>query len=369
MKAVVIRGNLKKALDAVVRISGENSNLPILKNILIKTSGSGLILSATNLETALSYKISGKVIESGEITVSASIFSSIINNLSNEVISLDLAEKNNLRIKTDNYEATVNTLPTDDFPIIPTISEKGESFKISAEKISFYLGQVLSATQFSDLRPEINGILFNFDGNVLKLAGTDSFRLSEKTITSADFSSNISQGFKVIIPLQAINEFLRVFQEGMLEICFDNNQVLFKSEEAEMISRLIDGNFPDYEQIIPKSSETEVIVEKEEIINALKVTGVLSGKVHDVSVIINKNNKYIEIFSLNQGVGENKYIIPAKIKGNDLEVDFNWQYLLSGIKSFKKDKILFGFNGSDRPTVIKPVEEDFYFYILMPVKN
>ncbi|MDD4761637.1 MAG: DNA polymerase III subunit beta [Candidatus Pacebacteria bacterium] len=369
MKVIVIRGNLKKALDSVVRVTGENSNLPILKNILIKTSGSGMIFSSTNLEIALSYKLSGKIIENGEITVPAAIFYSIINNLSNEVINLDIIEKNNLRIKTDNYEATVNTLPTEDFPIIPNISKENSSFKIDVEKIKRFLEQVLSSTQFSDLRPEINGILFNFDGNILKLAGTDSFRLSEKTVTSSDFNSNIKEGFKTIIPLKAINEFLKVFQEGIVEFYFDNNQVLFKNDEIEMVSRLIDGDFPDYEQILPKSAEIEVIVDKEEMINALKVTGVLSGKVHDVLIKIKKDNKYIEIFSLNQGIGENKYIIPAKIKGEDLEINFNWQYLLSGIKSFKGEKIILGFNGSDRPTIIKSIEDEMYFYILMPVKN
>jgi len=368
MKLIIIRSNLKKALEAVSKISSENTNLPILKNILLKTNGSSLVISATNLELALSYTVSAKVIEPGETTIPANIFYSIINNLNNEVINIEL-EKDNIKIKTDNYEAVINTLPTEDFPIIPKI--KGNSgFKINSEKLNLYLKKVLNATQFSDLRPEINGILFHFDGGDLKLVGTDSFRLAEKTVSGSEFESNIEQGFKEIIPLKTINELIKIFEEGVVEIYFDNNQISFKNEEVELISRLIEGNFPEYDQIIPKEFEIEAILEKNEFLNAIKVTSILSGKVSEIKIKIVKGNKYLEINSLNQGVGENKYLVPAKIKGEEIEVDFNSNYILEGVKSFFKDeKILISFNNSDKPTILKSIGDVSYFYILMPIKK
>ncbi|OGZ02661.1 MAG: DNA polymerase III subunit beta [Candidatus Liptonbacteria bacterium RIFOXYC1_FULL_36_8] len=370
MKIVLMKNNLKQALDAVSKISGENQNLPVLKNILIKTDGGKVRLSSTNLEVAISYWCQGKIIEEGEITVSSSIITSIVNNLSNEVINLEVFDKK-LKVKTDNYEAEINTLPSDEFPIIPSIKGEAESFyidiKTSVLKSAFT--QVVSATHFSDLRPEINGILFNYEVGEIKLAGTDSFRLAEKTINSGDFKSNIEEGFKYIIPLKTVIEFLRILKDdGRVKIYFDLNQVLFKTEEIEIISRLIDGNFPDYEQIIPKQTVLEAVLEKGEFISALKVTSVFSSKVNDIKIKA-VNGKILEFNSVTQGVGENKYIVPAKIKGDKLEVSFNWNYLLLGVRSLDKENVVFSLNNDDKPSILKALGDNSYFYILMPVKE
>lgn len=369
MKLILIKNNLKQALDSVSKICSENTNLPILKNILFRVEEGKLFLSSTNLEMAISYNCPGKIIEGGEITVPAVILGSIVSNLTSEVVNLDLIGER-LHLQTDNYEASINTLPAQDFPIIPSVKQDNELkyIKIQSKKVKDSLRQAISATTISDLRPEINGILFLFDDNSLKLVGTDSFRLAEKVLQDKDYKTNIEDGFRKIIPIKTIQEILSILKdETEVEILFDNNQVLFKTSDFSLISRLIEGEFPDYKQIIPNSFGVEAVIKRKEMVNSLKVTSVLSTRIYDVNLRVNK--KFIEVSAMSQGLGENKYLLPAKIKGEEIEVTFNWNYLLSGIKSFLDEDIVLGINNSEKPTVIKSLSDSSYKYILMPVKS
>ena len=369
MKTIVVKNNIKKAIDAVVRISSSNTQLPILKNILIKTDGSKLILSTTDLEVAVKYFCPAKVIEPGEFTVNASIFSSIINNLSSDVVNLEL-NGDILHLQSDNYKAELNTLPVDDFPIIPSIEKTKESpvLTINSSVLKEYFNQVIPATTFSDLRPEINGIYFKYSDSQLYLVGTDSFRLGEKIVNSDNFSTNLDEEVDFIIPLKVINEFLHITNEDVsILITFDNSQISFQSDDFVIISRLVDGKFPDYKQIIPKDSLVSVTCEKQELINALKVTGVLSSKIFDVTLSVNSN--HLKIYSTNQGIGENDYLVPAKVSGESIEVKFNISYLLSGVKSVKSEKVTLKLNNNSKPTVIESLDDSSYIYILLPIKG
>src|SRR3989344_1267076 len=327
MKVIIIKNNFKKGLDAVTKISNEKINLPILKNVLLVAEDTTLKLSATNLEMGVTFYCSAKIIEPGKVTVPAALLSSLINNLTSEVVSLTL-EGSNFFIKTDNYEASIQTLPPEDFPIIPSLSEEEGGIEFSIPFIKEAFQQVLAATQFSDLRPEINGILFVFSDNKIKLVGTDSFRLAERVILTSDFSTSVSLDIQAIIPLQTIQDFIRISNEsGRVSLFFNSNQILFKTEEFIIISRLIEGIFPHYEPIIPKTTEAEAIISSEELLNALRVTSVLSSKIHDVTLSL-KNQGVVTIFSTQQGIGANTYTLPIIIKGGEMDVTFNSNYLM-----------------------------------------
>ncbi len=217
----------------------------------------------------------------------------------------------------------------------------------------------------------MSGILFDYQINYLKLTATDSFRLAEKTITNNKFKSEINQGFKIIIPLKTIQEIVRIFKESddKVQIYFDPNQVLFKTENLEIISRLISGEFPDYQPIIPQSLETEIILSKEQLINALKLASSFTDRLNEIKIIFKENSKNIEVYSCNQGVGENKYLIPCKVKGPSIEIIFNWRFLLDGVKFLDSEDVFLGLNGDNKPAIIKSPNDISYFYILMPIKN
>ncbi len=371
MKIIILKSNLKEGLDAIGKVGGDTSTtLPILRNFLMETADGRVKLSATNLELATTSFVSGKVVEGGDLTLPFNIFNSIINNLQSERINLE-KDGESLVIKTDNYHAKIQGIKKEEFPIIPGINngQLGLEVPISVLKEAFL--SIISAAQISDVRPELNGILFDFQINLLKLAATDSFRLAEKTIYENQFKSGVNKRFKAVIPLRTIFEVTRTLKGGegsMVGIYFDPNQVLFKTDSLEIISRLASGEFPDYQPIIPKNVETEVVASRDELVNALKLTGSFTDRLNEVKVFVKDKSKNVEVFSSNQSLGENRYLIPAKIKGAPLEIVFNWRFLLDGVKSLTSESVVLGFSADNKPVLIKPPEDASYFYILMPIK-
>lgn len=370
MKLIVLRTNLKEGLSSVEKAVTESTTLPILKNVLLKTFSNRIKVESTNLELGISCFISGKIIEEGSVTIPFSVFYNIINNSDSERINLE-TENNNLIIKTDNYEAKIQGISPEEFPIIPKINNSEYYLKIESDLLTKSLLKVVNCAQFSEIRPEISGILFDFQLTVLKLVATDSFRLAEKSIYSNQFSTNFNRGFKVIVPIKTVQEIIRIFpSKNSINIYIDPNQIAFKNEDLELISRIIEGEYPDYEQIVPKDGEMEININKNHFINALKLVSNFSSRINDIKFKLGDGKKVLEVYSANQYLGENNYFIPVKSKGKDVgEIKFNWRYLLDGLKNFDSETINFIVNGDIKPAVIKSPEDASYFYILMPIKS
>ena len=369
MKLIILKNNLRDGLVVAERGVSEGVNLPILKNILLKTFNNKIQISSTNLELGISKLISGKIIEEGGLTVPFQTFYSLVNNINSDKINLE-TKNNNIIFKTDNYEAKLQGLSEDDYPIIPKVENNDKFIEFNTELFKTALGQVITSAQISEIRPEISGVLFDYQITIIKLVATDSFRLAEKTIYNTQYSSNIDKGFKIIIPLKTAQEVMRIFDNNQsLKIYRDENQILFKNNDVELISRVIDGNYPDYEQIIPKSFESELVVEKDHFINALRLVSNFSGKVNDIRLKTQDNQKILEVYSNNQFLGENNYLIPSKLTGSAFnDISFNWRYLLDGLKTVSSNNLIFALNGSNRPAILKSQEDISYFYILMPIK-
>jgi len=369
MKVVLIKSNLKEALGVVERASGENLKLPVLKYSNMEAGEENKIkVTATNLEVAITFLLLGKVIEKGKVNIPTATVLGMINNLQSERLNME-TRGGQLEIKTDNYEASTQTIPADDFPIIPKVKNEEDFIEMEGVVLKDGLAQVLAATQFSELRTELNSILFDFALDTLKFAGTDSFRLAEKTITSSQFKTNQTQNFRFLLPLKTAHELSRILKDDeKVRVYHDQNQALFKTDHWEMISRLTEGNFPEYSSIIPKTFDSEVLLEREELINALKLTGVFSSQTSEVKVKSAEGGKAIEINSASQDLGENRYVLPAKVKNNFKEVGFNWRYLADGLRTLKTAEVFLGVNEQDnKPSLIKSPNEASFFYILMPI--
>jgi DNA polymerase-3 subunit beta len=368
MKFIALRSNVKEALTIVEKVTGDNLNLPILKNILIETHNGGIRFVATNLEIAITHNVSGKVIEDGTITVPAGLLSSLITNLQSDRLNFE-KKGNNLEIKTDNYNAVIQGIPSDDFPITPKIKNTENYLEIKGVLLKEAVQQVAAASQFSDLRPELNSILFNFSIENLKLAATDGFRLAERTIPATLLGiKGIDEPFQILVPLKTSQEVLRVVKDDDLVCVFrDENQVLFKTESTELISRIIDGNFPDYSQLISNKFAVEISINKEEFLNAIKLAGIFGQKNSEVRIMVHDNKKIIEISSADQSLGENNYLLPAKIKGEKTEVFFNWRYLASALRAVKTEDVFIGLAEEVNPALIKSTSDNSYFYILRPI--
>ena len=367
MKLIILKTNLVEGLSSVEKAVGNNVNLPILKNILLKADQNKITLTTTNLELAINHYLSGKIIEQGQITVPFFLFNSIIKNLVTEKINLEQKE-NNLVIQTDNYEATLQGQNADDFPIIPQISDVNSVISVKTDDFKQALSNVIIATQYSEIRPEISGVFLNYQDDQLKLVATDSFRLAEKTLESNIYEASL-QETKIIIPLVTAQEVLRVVKEDDMKIFIDANQIFFKTENLEINSRLIDGRFPDYQMIVPKEFKNEIIINRQEFINAVKLTSTFTNKTNDITIKVGDNEKSLEIIAADSLLGKNIYKIPVKLKGGKFSVVFNWRYLLDGLKVYNEKEIIFGVNNSDKPVILKSAHDKSFFYILMPIKG
>lgn len=367
MKFIAIRSNIKDAISVVEKAVGENTNLPILKNILIEAEGNTIVFTATNLEIAIAHRVAGKVIESGKLTVPLALFSSLIGNLQSDRLNFE-KKGDTLEVATDNYRATINGMAADDFPITPKIKNTEGYIEIKNIFLKEAIQQVTVASQYSDLRPELNSVLFNFSLESLIFASTDGFRLAEKSIPAGNISIKKKEPFRALIPLRTSLEVARVMRDDeVVRIYQDENQVLFKSDQTEMISRLIDGNFPDYSAIVPHEFAAEIVVDRDEFLNAIKLAGVFGQKNSEVRVRIHENKKAIEISSADQALGENTSTLPAKLKGSIPEVFFNWRYLSDPMKGIRMGDIFLGLQEDAGPALVRGTADASFFYVLKPI--
>lgn len=372
MKIEILKRNLKKALDIIEKVTRKNLTLPALSNVLLSVEGNFLRLDATNLEISVSWWILAKIEEEGKVAIPATFFSNLINLLTDEKIKLETQNKN-LLLKTQNQTTQIHGIDPEEFPIIPKI-EKEEIITISNKKLLESFEQVIEIPSVSQVRPEISGIYFSFKKNLLKIVSTDSFRLAEKSII---LKTKSKKDISFIVPQDAIRELMNILgqEEGNTIIYFSQNQILFENEKREVshpriqiLSRLIDGEYPNYQEIIPKKYKTQVIIKKDGFENQLKQAGLFSGKISEVKLTIDVKKKKIKIYSESPEIGKNESYMSAKIKGEDMNVSFNYKFLLSGLQNIKSSEVILELNGNDGPGVLKPVGDENYIYISMPIK-
>ena len=375
MKLTILQEKLKEGLGVVGKASLKSISLPILNNILLQTEKSFLSLAATDLEVGIKWWSLAKVENEGKIIVPAQIFSSFINSLPNKKVNLE-AKKLDLNIECENYKTQLKGYETEDFPIIPQAIE-GEVVSIDSESFCHGLNQVVGIASPSTTRPEISGVYLVFENKTIKMVATDSFRLGEKTLP-INKSSNLRQSYSLIIPQKAAKEVVNIFGEKKeeLKIYLTPNQILFETlmpevashPWAQLTSRLIDGEYPNYQEIIPEKHKTEVVVAREEFLNQIKTASIFSGKINEVKLKIDPQSQKVTVFSQSPDLGEYTSFFSAKIKGKEMSVSFNHKFLLEGLLNIKGSQISFELSGEEGPGVLRPVGDKTYLYIVMPIK-
>lgn len=375
MNLICLKENLKRNLDNALRIVKYNSTLPILNNFLLSTEKGMLRISSTDLEMGFTSLTPSKIIKEGKITVPAQLLSQFVNNLPNKNINLEVKDLK-LYLNCDNIKASINGISADDFPIIPTIKDN-LILTINSKVLRDSLNSVINSSANSDSRPEISSIFIKISPDQIKFVATDSFRLAHKIIfpSHQDFKGKIKINFEkiknIIIPLRMATELLRILdgQDEDVNIMIDENQILFDLKNISLISRLIEGSYPDYEAIIPKSFETKCYLNKNDLEESIKLAGCFSSKLNDIMVKTNSQKSQFEIFSVNSEYGNHNTKINSEIEGKDISVVFNWRYILDGLKNINSDDLVLELNGDQKPAVIKPAKNTDFFYILMPIKN
>lgn len=378
MRISSLQKNLKQGLSIVSHIAGKNSSLPILNNILIEAKDGNIKLITTNLEIGIVYTVRGKVEEDGMFTVDSKVISDYVSLLPNKRVDIKREDKS-LTIETENYKTKILGQEAEEFPLIPSI-EKDCFYKVNVNEFKKALSQVIFAVSNSETRMELSGVLFNFEGNKLSVVSTDSYRLAEREIEVETNAKN-GENKKVIIPAKTVQELIRVLsgvkegdamEDDMKDVEFyiSENQVMFSFGPVELISRLIEGQYPDYKQIIPSANKTKAVIGKDELVRAIKMASLFSKTgINDVNLDLPKEKNTIVVSSISGQTGENVTELNAEVSGDDNGVVVNYKYFLDGLNNIDSDNILIEIIDNNTPCVLKPEKNNGYLYLIMPIKQ
>lgn len=378
MKITLLTKTLKKGLAAVEKIAGRVSTLPILNNVLIEEEQNFIKLSTTDLELGIQWWGLCKAEKDGKITVPAKFFSQLVGSLNDEKINIE--EKNkSLHIESNNFKTQIKGFSADDFPIIPSFL-KDLYIEINSKKLRDGLADVIDFASLSQVRPEISGIYFSFKEDNLKLVTTDSFRLAEKTLVFSEKKEEYKNLFKkevsFILPQKTAKELVSILADTAknVKIYLSESQVMFETTlqetdhpEVNLISRLIEGEYPTYQEIIPKDSQTKIFLDKEEFSKQIKIASLFGGKINEIKVKTKIDSKEMEILSQDPDIGESVSSLPAKIEGAKVDVAFNWKFVLDGLNKIKSSEVFFGLQDNKGPAILKPVGDQSFLYVVMPI--
>jgi len=379
MKLIILQEKIKEGTNIVGKTSSKSLTLPILRNILIKTEKNFLSLTTTDLEIGITWWGLAKVEETGEITVPANLLSDFLSLLPNKQVTLT-SNNQILSIECENYKTKIKGNSVEEFPIIPQVPQN-EFTVFHNRSFCQGLSQVVDIASPSTARPEISGVYLSIQKGIIRMAATDSFRLGEKVFTPEKITENTKE-HSLIIPQKTAREIINIFgeKEGDLKIYFGTNQILFEfpmtetsHPEIHLSSRLIEGEYPNYQEIIPKEYETEVVLEKDDFLNKIKAASIFSGKINEVHFKIDPKKEALEISSQNPETGEFNTLLTGKIKGKEAEVSFDCRFLIDGLLNIKSAEVFFGLSSGLKeelgPGVLKSVGDTSYIYVVMPIKT
>lgn len=363
MRFLCTKKNLNSGLQTTSRVIGGGATLPVLNNILFKTDKGRLRLSSTNLEIAVNTWVGGKIEEEGELTVPARLVNEYVNNLVTEKIKIS-TQNQNLHLEGEGTQTHIKGLAAEEFPLIP---EGGDTIyaKLTGKDLKTTVGQVAFAAAFSGTQPEISGALFSFEGKTLTIAATDRYRLAEGKL---DLEEEVPSPRQVILPVRAANEAAKVLGEGSVEVYLKEGQICFKTLDTELISRLIEGQYPDYKQIIPTGFSTEAEIERAVFIQSLKAASLFASENNNIELEFNPQEKQVIVRSQSAQIGDSEIRVKANFLGEKNSVIFNSRYLMECLNNLLDEKIKLKVINGSSPAEIVPAERDNYLYLAMPIK-
>ncbi len=363
MKLQVTQENLSHALNNVCRIANTRGTLPILSNVLLKTTGNRLSVAATNLDIAITQYIGSKVSEDGMITVPARLTQDFVSSLPSGVIDLEL-DDHKLSIKADKYQSIINGISADDFPVMPVIID-GKTWSIPASTLKLGLQQVVPAASSDETRPVLTGVYFHSNNGWLYMVATDGYRLAEKKLLKT------KEDISLLIPASSLQDLLRILSDSNdnIEVTYDDQQVLFKVDETELITRLIDGKYPDYRKLVPSEFKSSAKLQRTDMVNITKVSSLFAREsAGSVTIQLDADKSQVSIRSIASQLGENTSVANADITGGGT-ITLNSRYIIDALHALNGDEVTFSFNGKLEPTALVDPKTKDYLHIIMPLKS
>jgi len=366
MEVQVTQENLSRALGNVGRVAGARANLEILHNILLRTENNQLTVAATNLEIASTQRVGAKIIKPGSFTVPAKLITELIATLGKGTIDLKVTNTT-LLIKSGKNKATINGVSDEEFPELPIIEKIESEIELPLQLIKDTINQTILTASNDATRPVLTGVYWHTHDGYLYAAATDGYRLSQKRIT--EHAGELS----AIIPTTTLQEVLRTHNDNddTVQIVFDDTQVIFKLADGEITSRLIDGKFPDYRQLIPSSNETSFTTKTDDVKQIVKLASLFArDSGGSIALSVDTTTNQLTIRSIASEYGENTSDLDVQTSGTDGAVHLNSRYLNDALAVLGSPSFRFGFSGTLSPCVMTAdIDEPEYMHIIMPIKS
>jgi DNA polymerase-3 subunit beta len=361
--------NLARGLSVVSR-AVSNRSLPVLTNVLLKTEDAGLKLTATNLEIGITYWVPGKIESDGATSVPARLLTDLVNSLpGGEPIDLELGDGETLHIRSGRFESNIKGISADDFPTVQTAGERPIT-RIPQNVLRHALDETAFAAASDEARPILTGVLARFEGDQLTLAAADNYRIAVKTITILDPVEETS----VVIPARALHELSRVLSDTddpvSVVLAHARNQILFHLEGVDLVSRLIDGQYPNYQSVLPASHSTRVVLDREELLRAVRPAALIAHEsANIVKLGVGLDGDPGITVSANAEVGDHIGRIEAAVDGDGTTIAFNARFLADVLTNVDAEQFALELNGPLSPGVFRPLGDDRYVHVVMPLRT
>ena len=373
MKVNVLQESLAHGLSIVSRAVSPRSTLPVLSNVLLASDEGRLRLSATNLELGITCWIGAKIEEEGSTTVPARTFLDLVSTLPQEQVSLSLATATQtLNVRCGASNTDIKCIDAQEFPPLPIPDMEG-AILLNVADFKDMISQVIFAASVDEARPVLMGVLVSVDKDTITMAAADGFRLS---VRKGTLSQSVAQPFSAIIPARALGELARVASDGNETISMvmpkGRGQVIFRMKEVEVVSQLIDGTFPDYQQIIPRSYKSRTILSTPALLKACKQAEIFAREGSNVARLDIKSAGdlepgAVEISAQSEETGSNETIVAATIEGIGLLIAFNVKYMREVLEVVKSPNVALETSAANAPGVVRPVGDDNFLHVIMPM--
>ena len=366
MKIECVKEKFVDAIQKAERVTGKNLTTPVLKCIHLQAERNNLTIRATNLDLGIEINLPVKVEVPGLVAVPGAVLLGFVQNLQHDKNVTLESTNQNLSVSTPLNSTVIKALSHEEFPSIPSLTSE-KTISIPAKEFIRGLKAVWYSSGTSQVKPELSSVFIHSEEDELVFVATDSFRLAEKRVRmkkAREFPS-------ILIPLKNIPEIIRILEEisGEIEVAFTKNQISFSADGLYLTSRLVDGVFPDYKQILPKGFKTEAVVLKEDLISSLKIAHIFSDKFNQVSVSVRPSEKLFQLRTKNAEIGENTNKLKGAISGEDVDINFNHRYITDCFQSVDSDSVSLEFNGLSKPVVIRGVSDKTFMYLVMPMNK
>ena len=373
MKVTVLQESLARGLNIVSRAVSPRSTLPVLSNVLLASDEGRLRLSATNLELGITCWIGAKIEEEGSTTVPARTFVDLVATLPQEQVSLSLATATQtLNVRCGASNTDIKCIDAQEFPPLPVPEMEG-AILLNVADFKDMISQVVFAASVDEARPVLMGVLVSVDKDTITMAAADGFRLSVRKGTP---SQPADQPVTAIIPARALGELARVAVDGNEIISMvmpkGRGQVIFRMKEVELVSQLIDGTFPDYQQIIPRSYKSRTILSTPALLKACKQAEIFAREGSNVARLDIKSAGdlepgAVEISAVSEETGSNETIVAATVEGVGLLIAFNVKYMREVLEVIKSPNVALETSAANAPGIIRPVGDENFLHVIMPM--